>query len=143
MADKRYLKQRRQGWYFQLAVPARHREALGDTIVVSLKTRDLSVAQDKRWAKLLEVRKEFAKLSGRRPAMAEPLDPEALLKIDEFARTVYREALATMAADVRKGMRAWGKLDLDTYYDDLSNRYIDNDLRLSRSLSPPTASGTR
>ena len=126
MADTRYLKQRRQGWYFQLAVPARHREALGGTIIVSLKTRDLTVAQTLRWAKLIKAQEAFAKLDGRRPA-PEPVDPEALLQIDEFALTTYREALAKMAADARKGVRAWGKPELDVLYDDLSIRYINND----------------
>lgn len=47
MADTRYLKQRRQGWYFQLKVPSDIADRWTGTnpIVVSLKTRDLSKAQ--------------------------------------------------------------------------------------------------
>jgi hypothetical protein len=51
MADTRYLKQRRQGWYFQLKVPSDVAPRWKGTnpVVVSLKTRDLSKAQVDRW----------------------------------------------------------------------------------------------
>ncbi|MBB4286754.1 site-specific integrase [Roseospira goensis] len=50
MADLRYLKKRRQTWYFRLTVPPDLRDKLGKTeIVESLGTRDLSLAQSRRW----------------------------------------------------------------------------------------------
>ena len=55
MADKRYLKQRRQTWYFYLAVPADLRAKLKkSTITETLHTRDLTKAQKARWAKVTQ-----------------------------------------------------------------------------------------
>ena len=123
MGDFRYLKQRRQGWYFQLAVPQRYRKALGKaTITASLQTRDPTEAQKKRWAKFVETQELFAKLE-RRPPTAEPLDPQALLEIDKFAHASYRQLLATMVADARKGVRTWGKTELDVAHAELWRAY--------------------
>ena len=62
------------------------------TITASLKTRDLTVAQARRWAKLIEAQEAFARLDGRGP-IAEPLNPLALLEIDGFARALYDDTL--------------------------------------------------
>jgi hypothetical protein len=100
MADTRHLKRRHETWFFTLAVPRDLRGNVGkERIVLSLKTRDLSEAQDARWAKLQEFRQEFARLRGKKPSAAEPLDPKALLDIDEFARASYHEALTKMEKD--------------------------------------------
>ena len=127
MADTRYLKRRRQGWYFQLAVPARLIKVVGKaTITASLKTRDLTVAQERRWAMLVNAQEDFAKLEGRRvePA-AEPLDPEALLEIDDLARAAYRETLARLDAEARKGICSWGAADLDRAWGEACHGYLN------------------
>ena len=52
MADTRYLVRRRQTWYLVIKVPVDVRDQIGvgDKIVQSLKTRDLTVAQRARWS---------------------------------------------------------------------------------------------
>lgn len=68
MADTAYLKRRRAGWYFQVAVP---RELRGKepwvqkpVIIKSLGTRDLTTAQKKRWPLLAEYQEAFRRASG-------------------------------------------------------------------------------
>jgi len=68
----------------------------------------LTVAQERRWAKLIEAKEAFARLAAK-PLATQPPDPELLLEIDDIARTAYREALITMEADARRGIRAWGE----------------------------------
>ena len=110
MADTRYLKKRRQGWYFQLAVPRELRAKAGKaTVIVSLETRDLTLAQERRWGELTKAKDAFARLAGRMAPTSESLAPEALVAIDDFARTTYHAALAKMQANAR----AWGKPELD------------------------------
>ena len=66
MADTRFLKQRRQGWYFQIAVPADVRDRFGKPVIVkSLKTRDLTQAQRQRWALVQEWNDAFDRARGR------------------------------------------------------------------------------
>lgn len=123
MADSRYLKQRRAGWYFQIAVPTRLRDVMGKaTLTTSLQTRDLTVAQERRWAKLIEAQEAFARFT-RRP-VSEPLEPDTLLAVDDFARTVYHETLATMDREARSGLRAWGTDDLGAAYAVLVDSYF-------------------
>jgi integrase len=108
VADTRYLKRRRQGWYFQLAVPSQHRETLGKaTITASLGTRDLTVAQARRWPKLIETQEALAKVAHRRLPAAAVLEPQALLELDEIARAIYHQTLAELEADAQRGVRAW------------------------------------
>ena len=124
MADTRYLKQRRVGWYFQIAVPTKLREALGKaTVTASLRTRDLTVAQERRWAKLIEAMEAFAR-AGRRPAST-ALDPTSLLPVDEFARKIFRETLAAMEADARQGVKVWDRAELEAENNVLLNSYLD------------------
>jgi hypothetical protein len=67
----RYLKRRRQGWYFQIAVPVALRKAAGKaTITKSLRTRDLNVAQERYVAELLKATEAFRELAGGRQAGA-------------------------------------------------------------------------
>jgi integrase len=123
LADCRYLKKRREGWYFQLAVPSKLREAYGKaTITASLKTRDLTVAQARRWAKYVTAQEEFAKLESN-PA-AEALPPEDLLNIDDFARAYYRETLKVMDAETRKGIRLWDNPELDRGWEEACHGYL-------------------
>lgn len=56
--DKRYLKRRRQGWYLAVDVPKELRATVGKVkIVLSLKTRDLKVAQARRWSALEHIKR--------------------------------------------------------------------------------------
>jgi integrase len=94
MADERYLKKRRQGWYFVIAVP---RELRGNppwgtkaVIVQSLRTRDLSVAQKERWARVTEYTEAFRRAAGDIPLTR--------AEIDMQARRVYRDTLASLEA---------------------------------------------
>lgn len=112
MADTRYLKRRYQGWYFQIAVPRAVREAYGsDVISVTLETRDLSIAQQRRWPKLVEYQDAFRKLAGGASPAAddERLSSVVLTAIDEIALASYHAALVKMDADARrgKGAREW------------------------------------
>lgn len=67
MADTRYLKKRRQTWYFCIKVPADIVLKLGKTdIVLSLKTRDLTEAQKLRWPLVAEWTARFEVSSGSR-----------------------------------------------------------------------------
>jgi len=100
MADERYLKQRRQGWYFVIAVP---RELRGKppwgaktAIVQSLKTRDLSVAQKERWTKVTEYTEAFRKAAGDIPLTR--------AEINEQAWRVYQDTLVALEAKP-----AWGE----------------------------------
>jgi hypothetical protein len=72
MADERYLKRRGQTWFFEMAVP---REVRGkyattkngkaiDKVVVSLKTRDIRVAQKDRWRLLADYTERFRRCAG-------------------------------------------------------------------------------
>jgi integrase len=99
------LKRRRQGWYFRLAVPRDLREAYGsDIISVSLKTRDLTEAQQRRWPKLIEYQEAFRRLGGApSPAPDDELGSATLAMIDEIALATYRDKLAKLDADARQG----------------------------------------
>jgi integrase len=71
--DTRYLEQRRQGWYLVRDVPAKLVALVGrKRLRVSLKTRDLRVAQHRRWEAL-------AKLEGRLNTAAAGADHGALI----------------------------------------------------------------
>ena len=59
MANTQYLKKRRQGWYLNLPVPSDLQHKHGTHIVKSLKTRDLSVAQSRRWELVAEWHAQF------------------------------------------------------------------------------------
>ena len=111
MADTRYLKKRRQGWYFVIKVPADLREAFGgkkSDIVLSLHTRDLTQAQKDRWPLVTEWTARFDVMRGKReftPA-----------EIEEQAQRTFRDTL--------KDLDEWGEDEssLDTYIDTLSDQ---------------------
>lgn len=112
MADLRYLKRRRQGWYFVLTVPKDLRgkflSARGkplSLIVVSLGTRDLSEAQHKRWALRTQYGEAF-----KRAAVGAPL---TLTEIEAQAQEVYTTTLERMEADAKRGIRAWAGTEQD------------------------------
>jgi integrase len=87
VADTRYLKQRRQGWYFQLKVPTdiAGRWPGANPIVVSLRTRDLSKAQVDRWPLVSQYTSHFEVLRGTRQWIPE--------EIEEHAEVAFQEAL--------------------------------------------------
>lgn len=90
MADTRYLKQRRQGWYFAMKVPADLLDKLGKSdIVKSLRTRDLSQAQKDRWPLVAEWTAQFEVLRGKR--MWTPAE------IEEMAKAEYQDTLKMLA----------------------------------------------
>ena len=64
MADTRYLKKRRQGWYSNIPIPSDLREYFNnaDHVVRTLATQDLTIAQRKRWNVLKEAHAEFDRM---------------------------------------------------------------------------------
>jgi hypothetical protein len=80
-ASNPYLKRRKQGWYFQIAVPAtlRGKPPWGKkaVIVLSLGTRDLSLAQKLRWAKVDEYTEAFRRAAGDIPLTRAEINDEA------------------------------------------------------------------
>jgi hypothetical protein len=58
--DRRYLVRQRQGWYVRVKVPKELKAQVGKSeIVRTLQTRDLAVAQSRRWSVVSEVMREF------------------------------------------------------------------------------------
>ena len=98
MADTRYLKRRRQTWYFHLAVPAEVRPKLNKThITETLGTRDLTKAQKARWEKLAQWTDAFEKLRGNVPLTN--------AEIEEQAQRVFYEFLAHLEQIYRDNPR--------------------------------------
>ena len=130
MADTRYLKRRHETWFFALAIPRALRSKFLSKqgkerthLIVSLKTRDLVVAQQGRWAKLLEAQETFAALAGDTRSVPNTLAPEALLRIDDFARAHYSDVLKKMDAEARNGT-AWGKPELERAWQEACDGYL-------------------
>lgn len=95
MAD--YLKRRREGWYFQIAVPRELRAQFNKaTITVSLKTRDKGVAQDRCLDRLKEARDLFRRAR-------EGGDPLSYSRVSTYAIEVYQSTLQQLEADARNG----------------------------------------
>ena len=140
MADFRYLKQRRQGWYFQLAVPRKFREALGKaTITTSLQTRDVTVAQRRRRPRLVQAQEAFAKLSGARgPRATKTLAPDVSRGHRRRRHGQrYRETCCNvMAAEARAGIRAWDKPELDRGYQEALEGYVATGRLQARRRAP-------
>jgi integrase len=98
MADTRYLRQRRQGWYFQLKVPTdiatRWKEK--NPITKSLKTRDLSKAQVDRWPLVAHYTAHFEVLRGARQWTPEDIEKQAdaafTAALDEFDSLAYDDS---------------------------------------------------
>jgi len=93
MADTSYLLRRRQTWYSRVFVPRRLHDSYGrKEIVRSLHTRDLSVAQRRRWQHVQEAHADFERVQR---------DPSALSleEIQEQAWEVYKETLEQAEAD--------------------------------------------
>lgn len=105
MADTRYLKRRREGWYIQVAVPVKLHGAFGSKVILrSLNTRDLTEAQSRRWPKLVEIQAVFRQMAGGAPVQSE-LPSSTLAAIDKIAMATYHSTLSKMEADARQGKR--------------------------------------
>ena len=89
MPDKRYLKQRYETWYLSVPVPRelRGRKPWGKkpAVVKSLHTRDLSVAQQRRWELLAKEQEKFRVATGE-IQLTKP-------QINEQAWTVFQQTL--------------------------------------------------
>src|SRR5699024_10541142 len=87
MADTRYLKQRRQGWYFVMRVPADVQEAAGKTVITkTLGTRDLTKAQKDRWKMVADWTDHFETLRGNKQWTAAEAEEKAEQEFDETLR---------------------------------------------------------
>jgi integrase len=90
VADTRYLKKRRQGWYFQLAIPRnlRGEQPWGEkpVIIKSLHTADLVVAQRKRWTLLEEYQEAFARAAGDIPLTKAEINQQAWVVYQDMLR---------------------------------------------------------
>jgi hypothetical protein len=91
MADLHYLKKRRQGWYSRVPVPRPLQALMGGKTHLerTLKTRDLTVAQRRRWQHAQDAQEQFERV--RRASGGEAsLSPE---EIEERAWKAYEAAL--------------------------------------------------
>ncbi len=89
MADTLYLKQRRQTWFTNIPVPRDLQEQLGkDHIVQSLKTRDLSVAQRRRWSHVEDAHATFNRHRGSQGPTPEEIEDRAWKAYDQALREV-------------------------------------------------------
>lgn len=89
MADTRYLKKRREGWYFQMPVPADLQDRVGRKVIIkTLSTRDLSAAQRKRWPLVSETKESFERLRGDISLTAAEIQAEASV----FFRSILADA---------------------------------------------------
>jgi integrase len=102
--DTAFLKQRRQTWYFQIAVPRELQVSLGQlrgsskpvpVLVQSLGTRDKMIAQRLRWDKHREAIDLFDRLRGRKTL--------TLAEIEEAAEATFRKFLRDAAEGAKRG----------------------------------------
>ena len=109
--DLRYLKRRRNGFYFHMAIPQdlrgrftsegrrgkhgrRHPGQALTKVVVSLHTQSLHEAQQRRWPLVHEWREKFER--------ARTGAPLTLAEIDAVAHETYAAVLAVMEAEAKK-----------------------------------------
>jgi integrase len=101
MADTRYLKQRRQGWYFQLAIPrdVAPKWTGANPIVQSLNTRDLSKAQVDRWPLVARCMAQFEVLRGTRQWTLEEIEEAGEREMKEALRHFEEQGTDADAAE--------------------------------------------
>lgn len=108
MADTRYIKLRRQTWYFHIAVPVDLQPKLGKKhITETLGTRDLTKAQKARWEKQARWTEAFERLRGSVPLTN--------AEIEDEAQRIFTEELAHLEAVYRER-----PTDLDTQNEELA-----------------------
>ncbi|WP_342238093.1 DUF6538 domain-containing protein [Inquilinus sp. OTU3971] len=94
MADLRFLLQRRQTWYLRMTVPSQVRKAEGRAEwVISLKTRDLSIAQRERWAWVSALQARWADMEAGRSVPAKPSRGTAAVPPGASPSAIYQETL--------------------------------------------------
>lgn len=85
MADTRYLKKRRQSWYFVIKVPVDLQAALGrKEVVQTLGTRDLSKAQRDRWPLVTEWMARFEVERGNRQWTPAEIEAQAASQFQQL-----------------------------------------------------------
>jgi integrase len=127
--DTAYLKQRRQTWYFQIAVPRELQKPLGKirggtrgkpvlVLVESLKTTDKTEAQRLRWEKHREALELFDRLRGHKTL--------TLAEIEEAAEATFKSFLRDAQEAAEKGEP---ESDLEQQLTALLDAGLENDLR--------------
>lgn len=79
-ASYTYLKQRKLGWYVQVAVPRQLQATLGKTLTRSLRTRDEVEAQRRKHAVVAEFQSLIRQAAAIAPPPPAELTPEGLIK---------------------------------------------------------------
>jgi hypothetical protein len=82
------------------------------------------------WVKITEAKEHFARLANR-PVASDTVPSEALVRVDEYAREVYKAELAKMHA----ASGAWDTSELDGASTDIWHAYEGSDLRTGRAAS--------
>jgi integrase len=99
MAGNQYLQKRRQTWYVRFPIPSNLRSLYGgrETLVRSLRTRDLAEARYLRYEAIVEIQREFrVKSTGKPP---EAVLEEALKLREAILRADHRELDSTRHSD--------------------------------------------
>jgi integrase len=101
MADTRYLKKRRQTWYFVMKVPADLQTKVGkQDIVTSLGTRDLTLAQSGRWALVNEWTAKFEVLRGNRSWTPRDIEEKALREFKQTLQWLHESDTSDESLDM-------------------------------------------
>lgn len=105
MADTKYLKLQHRTWWFNIGIPADVRDKFEGKATVSenLRTHELHVAQQKRWALKAQYEERFA--TARGIAVLTPL------AADEMARELYRATLERLQANAKANVPAEEEAD--------------------------------
>jgi hypothetical protein len=108
------LKKPGHSYYWRIAVPRSLRKALGRaTIGGALHTRDVAEAHARSWVEVAKAKEQFARLQGKGHQADGELPPDTLIQINIAARAYYGELLQGMDGEARRGVRVWGKPELE------------------------------
>jgi integrase len=127
--EKKYLRQRRQGWYVRVRVPPALREEIGDTHVVrSLKTRDLATARQRRWKAVADIKAHFAEIGSQRAVGASGSNGGPAERFISTAKDLQRKVrLGLITPD--EAWEQWeieGDAIVDTIPRDRDGDYLDD-----------------
>ena len=87
MPHSQYLERRPEGWYVSVRVPAPLVPQIGRThFVRSLRTKDASVARERRWPAIAGIWQSWSAHLGRADAEPEPLAATTLAEVPRRAR---------------------------------------------------------
>lgn len=116
MSDKKFLVQRRQGWYVQVRVPDSLYHVVGKRkITRSLHTSDLQEARSLRWTKVKEIKAYLDDVKKQCNDQPAPNTPQGIIK---SAKQVKREVDLGLHSDPQKaleGERIGLEIQLDDY----------------------------